>query len=301
MQDTLVTSLKDTLPVATTEIQDLSVPFEKAHASDKVPEYSIDYNPFLPDTNNKDSFDLFAVQGTGYINLYNGHELKAVHGSPLQKENVYQDWFFPIFILVLGAYTWLRIFYNKYFNQLIQAFVNTNLTNQIVRDENILVQRASILLALTFNVIAALFLYLLSLEIGWELGTIGYGFKRFLFFITIVSAAYTVKFLILKIIGWLFDLDKEMATYIFNIFLINNILGLVLVPIVALMAYNPIIETHFLAELSLWLIGCAFIYRLFRGMLTGISVSGFSPLYLFLYLCTLEIAPLLVLIRIVNP
>jgi len=270
-----------------------SVPFQSVNYI--VPEYSVGYTlPSLDSVSQTSS-------SKGYINLYAGHELNPIHTVPQTIDNGYQGWFFPVLLFVLTIYTWLRIFYYKYFNQLIQAFLNTNLTNQMVRDENILVQRASILLALTFNIIAALFLYLLSLEIGWSLGGIGNGFNRFAFFITIVSAAYTFKFLILKIIGWLFDLDREMATYIFNIFLIINVLGLVLVPIVALMAYNPHIEPHFLAILSLWVIGIAFCYRIFRGLLSGLSVSGFSPLYLFLYLCTLEIAPLLVLIRIVNP
>lgn len=274
-------------------VKSISVPYQSAKYD--LPEYSIGYT--LPSTDSM----LNPSLTNGYINLFAGHELHPLHQSPQTIDNGYQGWFFPVLLFVLVIYTWLRIFYNKYFNQLIQAFLNTNLTNQMVRDENILVQRASILLALTFNIIAALFLYLLSIEIGWNLGGIGNGFNRFAFFITVVSASYTFKFLILKIIGWLFDLDREMATYIFNIFLINNVLGLILVPIVALMAYSPLIEPHFLAILSLWLIGIAFCYRLFRGLVSGLAVSGFSPLYLFLYLCTLEIAPLLVLIRIVNP
>lgn len=276
----------------------VTVPYQSALGVTS--EYAIGYTLPVNTENSWENISASGSQQPEFVNFYKGHELKPVHASPQQKENIYQDWFFPVFIVVLAIYTWLRIFYNKYFNQLLQAFLNTNLTNQIVRDENILVQRASILLALTFNIIAALFLYLLSLELDWNLGGIGEGFNRFAFFITIVSAAYTFKFLILKIIGWLFDLDREMATYIFNIFLINNVLGLILVPIVALMAYNPFIESPFIAVLSIWLIGMAFLYRLIRGLLSGMSVSGFSPLYLFLYLCTLEIAPLLVLIRIVN-
>ncbi|HNQ61305.1 MAG TPA: DUF4271 domain-containing protein [Bacteroidia bacterium] len=294
MQDSLIYFNNLTSPVRTQ--QDTStVPYESAAYT--VQEYSVQYLNSLSEGNpgNVNSGP------EGYIDFYKGHELRTVEITPHEIVNTYQDWFFPVFIFVLSIYTWLRMFYSKYFNQLLQAFLNTNLTNQIVRDENILVQRASILLALNFNMIAALFLYLLSLETGWSLGGIGMGFNRYVFFFTIVSAVYTFKFLILKIIGWLFDLDREMATYIFNIFLINNVLGLILVPITALMAYSPSIEGHFLADISLWIIGIAFFYRLIRGMLSGITVTGFSPIYLFLYLCTLEIAPLLVLIRIVNP
>ena len=299
MQDSSQYNHALSIPDSVAESIPRSVPYQSATYT--LPEYSVDLGILKKDKNSRVDLEGSAYINPELINLFESHELKPTHNTPQLKENVYQDWFFPLFLLVLAIYTWLRIFYSKYFNQLLQALLNTNLTNQIVRDENILVQRASILFALTFNIIASLFLYLLSLEVGWNLGGIGTGFNRFAFFIIIVSATYTFKFLIFKIIGWLFDLDREMATYIFNIFLINNVLGLVLVPIVALMAYNPIIETHFLTVLSLCLVGIAFLYRLMRGILSGLSVSGFSPLYLFLYLCTLEIAPLLVLIRIVNP
>ncbi len=298
MQDTSYFYLPSVVPDTTLCSVAVAAPLENAATEHSIREFTFSYT--LPSSDYPSGKTRLGSQSE-YINLYQGHELKPVHSVPVQKEGLDQNWFFPVFLMVLAVYTWMRIFYNKYFNQLLQAFLNTNLTNQIVRDENILVQRASIILALTFNVIGALFLYLLSLDIGWTLGGIGPGFNRFAFFLTVVSATYTLKFLILKIIGWLFDLDREMATYIFNIFLINNVLGLILLPIVALMAYNPIIETHFLANLSIVLIAFAFFYRIIRGLLAGMSVPGFSPLYLFLYLCTLEIAPLLVLIRIIKP
>lgn len=297
MQDSSQVYLLSTGTELQVTVDSTSVPYHSATYTAPEENFGYDLSSFV--LSSADS----SVQATKqeYINLFQGHELKPIHHSPQERENIYQDWFFPIFMLALAIYTWLRIFYNKYFNQLLQAVLNMNLTNQIVRDENILLQRASILLALTFNIVAALFLYLISIEVGWSVDGIGIGFNRFAFFITIVSVAYTGKFLILKIIGWLFDLDREMATYIFNIFIINNVVGLILVPIVALMAYNPSINVYFLTILSLVLIGIAFFYRIIRGLLSGMTHSGFSPLYLFLYLCTLEIAPLLVLIRIVNP
>lgn len=64
---------------------------------------------------------------------------------------------------------------------MIQALLNNNLTNQIVRDENILVQRASVFLSVAFHLTGALFLYLVSIHLGWEIGGIGTGFSRFLF------------------------------------------------------------------------------------------------------------------------
>ncbi|MFZ7145483.1 MAG: DUF4271 domain-containing protein [Bacteroidota bacterium] len=234
-----------------------------------------------------------------YTDIYKGHLLHPKGSEPIARSNVSPVWFFPILLFVLVVFAALRIFYNKYFSQMLVAFVNNNLTNQIVRDENILVQRASVYLSIVFNLVAALFLYLISIYYGWEIGGIGPGFSRFLFFAVIVSAAYTLKFLILKISGWLFNLDREMATYIFNTFLINNILGIILLPFICLIAYNQLVSASWLILIAVILAAMAFGYRMFRGILVGLSMPSFSLLYLFLYLCTLEIAPLLILIRII--
>ncbi len=234
-----------------------------------------------------------------YIQLYKGHELKLVHSSPQHRENISPDWFFPLVLIVFGVFAWIRMAYNKYFMQMIQAFLNSNLANQIVRDENIFVQRASIYLSIVFNLILALLIYLVSIHYQWNLGDIGNGFGRFMFFLIVVSVAYTIKFLILKICGWLFEQEREMATYIFNIFIINNILGMVLIPFVVILAYNESIAVSWVLSIPVVLIVLSFGWRLFRGVQIGLASPSFSPLYLFLYLCTLEIAPLLVLIRII--
>jgi hypothetical protein len=72
-----------------------------------------------------------------------------------------------------------------------------------------------------------------------------------------------------------------------------------LLPFVCLMAYNQALGINFLIILCVVLVGMAFLYRLFRGISVGVSTPSFSPLYLFLYLCTLEIAPLMVVWRII--
>lgn len=239
------------------------------------------------------------VDASKYTQLYKGHELKPINTSPLLRKNISPDWFFPLILFVLLIFAWLRIFYNKFFSQMIQAFLNNNLANQIVRDENIFVQRASVYLSIVFNLIIALLLYLISVHFNWRLGDIGTGFGRFVFFLILVSATYAIKFLVLKICGWLFEQEREMATYMFNIFLINNILGMALLPFICVFAYNQKLAVSGLLIIPFAFIAISFGWRIFRGIQLGLSISSFSPLYLFLYLCTLEIAPLMVLIRVI--
>lgn len=231
------------------------------------------------------------------LQLFTGHELQQVnkHPQPINRES--SDWIFITLLFACSAFVWVKVFYNKIFIQISQAFLNNRITNQIVRDENILVQKASVLLTIIFNLVVSLFLYQISVLYDWEHDYVGTGFNRFLIFALGISLIYTVKFLILKIVGHIFLLDKAIAIYIFNIFLINNILGIALLPVLTFISFSNIYREYGI-YLAFILICGAFLYRIVRGCLVGLSYSRFSILYLFLYLCALEIAPLLILYKI---
>ena len=245
-------------------------------------------------------FSQSSSQPANLVNIWKTHELKPFHQSPQQLKDSNPDWLFLILIIVLGALTYLRVFYRKNFFQIISACFNNNLTNQIVRDENLLMQRASVMLNVTFSIIAASYIYLVSVHYEWSLDGIGTGFIRFVFLALIVSAAFTLKFFLLRFCAYLFNLGREMSTYIFNIFIINNLLGIALVPIVALILFGNLIDSTVLIIAAVSIIGIAWLYRIGRGILIAARYPDFSPVYLFLYLCALEIAPLLVLVKLVS-
>lgn len=249
-----------------------------------------------------DTIRFNAMHGSGenQVALWQNHELKPVHSSPRPRQDSTPDWLFLVLVLILGSLTYLRVFYRKNFFQIISACFNNNLTNQIVRDENLLMQRAAVMLNITFSMTAASFLYLVSVHYDWSLNRIGPGFLRFVFFALLVSAAFTVKFLVLRFCAYLFNLGREMSTYIFNVFIINNLLGLALIPFIALILFGNVPGTSTLVIMALCLAVVAYLYRIGRGFLIALGYPGFSPVYLFLYLCALEIAPLLVLVKLVS-
>ena len=232
--------------------------------------------------------------------VWKTHELKPVHRGPQQLTDSNPDWLFLVLVIVLGGLTYLRVFYRKNFFQIIAACFNNNLTNQIVRDENLLMQRASVMLNVSFSIIAASFIYLVSVHYNWPMNGMGTGFIRFVFLALLVSAAFTLKFVVLRFCAYLFKLGREMSTYIFNIFIINNLLGIALVPFVALILFGNSVDSTVLIIIAVSVIGIAWLYRIGRGILIATRYPDFSPVYLFLYLCALEIAPLLVLVKLVS-
>ncbi len=229
--------------------------------------------------------------------LFKGHTLQPSVTNPLPLKRTTPDWFILALFITIGFFTWLKLINGKIIQQLFAAFFNNSVTNQIVRDENILVQKASVLLSLVFYFAAALLLYQISIYFNWEYKIIGKGLVRFIIFILFVASAYSFKMVFLKILSIIFGTDRLVSTYLFNIFLINNVIGISLIPLIMMIAFFPLATAYFVWT-GIGLLLASFIYRLFRGIIIWTSSGRFSLYYLILYLCALEIAPLLIIFKL---
>jgi hypothetical protein len=143
-------------------------------------------------------------------------------------------------------------------------------------------------------------IYFISVQYDWQLKGMGTGFKKLIYIAMLIAAIYLVKLLVLKIAGTIFNLNREMSTYIFNIFLINNILGVALVPILVLFVFFGFMQLTWLLFIGIALACCAYIYRIIRGILISLTSTSVSFAYIFLYICALEIAPLFIAIKLIS-
>src|ERR1041384_3030170 len=100
--------------------------------------------------------------------IFKGHELKPVHSSAQLLAHAQPDWLFLILILLIIILVYVRVVYGKYLNTITSALFNNHLTNQLIRDESLLVQRASIMLSIMFNIGMALLLYIISIHYNWS-------------------------------------------------------------------------------------------------------------------------------------
>jgi hypothetical protein len=231
--------------------------------------------------------------------IFSEHRLQPENVSPQPRDGRTADWFTVCVFLVFAGTAYVRAMYPRVFWQLIRSTFNDAIVNQTVREENTLVQRASVMLSVTFYITAALFLYQVSEYFGWSASWLAGGIIRFFFFILVVAFAYSLKLLVLKLVGWLYGADKPVSYYIFNLMLINNLMGLVFLPVVLCIAF---IDDRFV-EPAIWTgIGVAvisFFYRILRGFSVWRGMADVPILYIILYFCTLEIIPVLIIGRIV--
>jgi hypothetical protein len=114
------------------------------------------------------------------------------------------------------------------------------------------------------------------------------------------AAAFLSKHLMLSIMRTLFPLETEVRKYNFLIIIFNCVLGLFLVPFNLLIAFSAKAGSQQLLLVS-WMLGLVAIfyaYRSLRASSIGAKFLSQSPFHFLLYLCTVEIAPVLLLVKL---
>jgi hypothetical protein len=106
-----------------------------------------------------------------------------------------------------------------------------------------------------------------------------------------------LKSLLIYTSGIIFKTAESSRAYQLNTLIFNQITGIAIFPF-ALMAFYW--ENTTFLIIGVVIVSLLFGYRLFRGILTGLANKNYNLLYLFLYLCTLEILPLLLLVKVVS-
>ena len=108
---------------------------------------------------------------------------------------------------------------------------------------------------------------------------------------------WILKAVVVKLLSMLFNTDEHSRELMANMNLYNLFAGIVLLPLVTCMAFA---HSAIFFYISLVIITIIYSLRIIRELIIGITIIKFSVFHLFLYLCTLEILPLIVLAKILT-
>ena len=210
----------------------------------------------------------------------------------------YSDWSLLVILFGFGLLALLRTLHPNYIQKTIFSLISLKEFTKFLRESNILNNRASNLLILLFSLNLSLFIYF----IGIHFKLYDFQYHPLLYFASftgIIIVIYAGKYFIYRFFGELLGLRALTANLNNTILVFNKGLGLFLFPIIIAIPYmtEAIQEVAFF--LGLALIGVIYILRLFRE-LRIILKKQFPILYLILYLCALEILPILVMGKLLN-
>ena len=99
-------------------------------------------------------------------------------------------------------------------------------------------------------------------------------------------------------LGSTFEAQDETREYLFSMDNVNRSLGLILLPIVILVSFAPAKNPMFIALSGIVIVLIFNLVLLQRGIFI-LMKKQFSIFYLFLYLCTLEFLPLILIYKVV--
>ncbi len=111
-----------------------------------------------------------------------------------------------------------------------------------------------------------------------------------------IAGIYMLRHLFLLVFGWIFELEAEAGTFSFLIALLNISIGLALIPLNLFVAFSPSGLAKALVFIGIFIIAILILLRYFRGALVSSRQIGSNPFQFFLYFCSFEIAPVLIIL-----
>lgn len=205
-----------------------------------------------------------------------------------------------LFYLIIGIFLLLaiiRLGFQKYFSDLFRAFFSPTLSQRQLREQLSQTPFPALLLNLFFSFSAGIYLYLVLRYSNYMAGDkplylIGV-------FVLLFIIIYLVKYILLRFSGWLFGQPEIMDGYIFTLYLINKIMGIILLPFILILAFSSPLLAKITLDISIFIIILLFVYRYFRVYSMAESHITFSKFHFFIYLCSFEVAPVLILGKLV--
>jgi hypothetical protein len=228
--------------------------------------------------------------------LFSGHELQPRHVQPVIHLTNYDYLVAGILFISFCAFVWLYVSNQKRLGQLIKSFYPNRFGNQLSRDEYSVSNRVGFLLSL-------LFLFTIPLFAGQVIDYYGIDIKlnKTKMYLTIVTGLvimYFLKYSAIRLSGFIFKVGKETLDYSSAMFVFINILGLFMLPVVICLEFVKQINPRIFIYTGGFFIISFLCMRVLRGIVIGISSNRVSKFYLFLYLCTLEIVPFVILVKL---
>lgn len=205
--------------------------------------------------------------------------------------------FFAIAIMLLLLASGVSLV-GSYLNKSFQSFVNDNAFNQYFREQEGRGAFPYYILYAIFFINLALFLILLLnyLEVSLPWSSL---FLTWLIFTGGLATLFLAKQFILIILRWVFPVEQEVRRYIFLILVFSITISTLLVPLNLLFAYGPEGSEQTVLYIIIGLIGLIYLFRSLRALLIANKFLAFHRFHFLLYICTIEIAPILIIVRLI--
>lgn len=206
------------------------------------------------------------------------------------------DFYLLLFLcLMLGL---IRFVDTRYFLNLWRAFWNPTLSNRQLKDQLQGSGLPNMLMNVFFAFAGGAYIYYVVKYFTPRPSGVIPPSLLIIMLIAGTGLIYLAKYAAVRFSGWAFRVEGITEHYLFNVFLINKVLGVTLIPFIIILAFADQVWMSQVLILSFIAAGILLLNRYFRSWQVFGSFFQYSKFHFFMYLCASELLPLAVLMKL---
>ncbi len=208
-----------------------------------------------------------------------------------------QDWVLGVILILWMIFASVRVGFPKYLGQIFVSVVNFSESTRLFRQRGYKTIFGAVRLDFIFHLILPLSVFQIA---GYFRITIGDYHPAFLFLglLLVINGYLFIKNMLYRLVGSIAMLKEQTDESVFNLRLYYKVLGIILLPLVTI--HEIIAQINFI---TIWIMAgfvvIIYIATIIRSIYLG-HKKDISIFYLILYLCTLEILPLLLIYKLIS-
>ena len=221
--------------------------------------------------------------------LLAGHGLAPQHESPVPRTmNAAPAWLFAVIVLLCAATCLFCRSHKIRFGELLKSTVNLRAAERLLRgmQQGRVMPLSSLAPILCFAIATAV----------WTAAMRDTGFVGWLLLAVALTVGYLLRNILLRLLANIFDRQSTMSLYIGGNYLFHLLLTTAVVPLLFAEVYIHGAQAATLLCMAV-LASVVFFMRFIRGVQLFLTKTKSFSFFLFYYLCIVEIAPMLVLLK----
>lgn len=228
-------------------------------------------NPYLPPTNN------------------------ALYLIVNERERISKDELFYLIAGLMLFLAFIKLVFPKYFQNIFRLFFQPTFKQKQTREQLLQNNLPSLLFNLFFLLSGGAYIALLVQY--FEITSANF-LLLFLYSTAFLAVLYFFKYIFLTFSGWVFNVKEATETYIFVVYLINKIAGILLVPFILILAFAEQKIVVPSITVSALVLGLLFLYRYVISLAPVRREVKVSAWHFFFYIWAFEITPLLLIYKL---
>ena len=216
-------------------------------------------------------------------------------GNDLAARPLHTDWMIIVILIAAFLYSLVKASSKSMMPYFERSFIFRGTNDPSTRDIGGLFHWQSTIL----NLISFLIIGLFGYSVVSFYGLIPSGFRGIIIWLitlAIISSAITLRHIVCMITGAASGKQEVFREYLIGIYQAYRLVALVLFVIIVLMAYTLILPVRDYIISGIFIVGLMYLVRIIRLLIIFLN-RNISIFYLILYLCALEILPVLIIVK----